>query len=495
MERHRGSNRPEGRPGREFSFIPRIINPIKIKDVILFSADETIRRSEGILRAAMPWLRVRVLSNPLAVSQVQSDSAMVLILDDVAMNLTDVERIRQNNEHVVIVLLSFHKFVQCSPPQVAMKEYPYTAKADLVFAANRDDFAPEKIVTSVVRCAEDHLNIERRSGIRRFILLIVDDEPNWPSQFLPTLYKIIGQRADVKITRTYEDTLRFVFGVDGEEDIGEDSRERGSGDQVVCLITDIFFPKGDDLAHDAGRDLIRVMKKHYPRIPIIIASKAREVTGLAHAGFVMPKGDPGSLETLDKYIRDLTGIGDFVIFDENGRELHRLRDVREMYALLMQADADGEEAGRLRALLERYGERDMFSTWFYMHSLRELGDRLRPQRFKGRRMITVLKRSLKREILRMRYTPLVVDGVKVYTLQELAHVLRATPPERLEPLSHDDMISSWLDLQGYSELAEELRPIHGQGHELGVTVAAIVERWITIYGMRDLPSAAPPDST
>jgi hypothetical protein len=485
MEQHGGLDHPEGRPGREFSFIPRIINPIKIKDVVLFSADETIRKSEGVLRAAMPWLRVSVLSNPLAVSQIHSDSAVVLILDDVAMNLTDVAQIRRSNEHVVIVLLSFHKFVQCSPPQVAVKEYPYTAKADLVFAANRDDFAPERIITSVVRCAEDHLNIVRRSGMRRFILLIVDDEPNWPSQFLPTLYKIIGQRADVKITRTHEDTLRFLFGVDREEEIGADYRERGSGDQVVCLITDIFFPKGEDIGRDAGRDLIRVMKQRYPRIPIIIASKAREVTELAHAGFVLPKGDPGSLETLDKYIRDLTGIGDFVIFDEAGRELHRLRDVREMYALLMRADAEGDEAERLRILLESYGERDMFSTWFYMHSLRELGDRLRPQRFKGRRMITVLKRSLRREILRMRYTPLIVDGVKVHTLPELAHVLRATPPERLEPLSHDDVISSWLDLQGYSELAERLRPIHGQGPELGVIVAAIVDQWIRIYEARN----------
>jgi len=68
----------------------------------------------------------------------------------------DTDRIRRNNLNVVIVLLSFHRFVQCSPPAAALKEYPYTAKADLIFAANRHEFAPEKIMTSVVRAAEDH---------------------------------------------------------------------------------------------------------------------------------------------------------------------------------------------------------------------------------------------------------------------------------------------------------------------------------------------------
>lgn len=39
------------------------------------------------------------------------------------------------------------------------------------------------------------------------VKIIDDDEPRWFSQFLPVLYNIIGQRADVKLTRTYEETM------------------------------------------------------------------------------------------------------------------------------------------------------------------------------------------------------------------------------------------------------------------------------------------------
>ena len=494
MAENENQDTTRNRPQREFPFIPRVINPIKIKNVFIFSADEDIRKSQGVIRAEMPWIQGRVLSNPLMVSEIRSSNPTVMILDDTAMNLVDINKIRQNNDSIVIVLLSYHKLVHCSPPSIAQKVFPYTAYADLIFAVNRHEFNPGRIITSVVRAAEDHLNIEKRSGISRFILLIVDDEPSWPSQFLPLLYEIIGQRVDVKVTRTYEEALRFLFGVQNEEEIPGNYAESGNGDQIVCLITDIFFPKGEDINSNAGKDLIRLVKKYYARIPIIIASKAAEEADLSGAGFVLPKGDPGSLVTLRRYIRDLTGIGDFVIHDESGEELYRLKDVREMYRLFLKADSEGPEAERLRSLIEMYGEKDKFSTWFYMHSLQELGDRLRPQKMKGKRMVTIMKRLLKRELLRMSYIPLIVDGIKANNLQGLLHMLYAVPPEKIQPLSDNDIISSWLDQKGYSELAEELRPIHGSGAYLREVIAEIVNKWIIIYEKRSEESPELPES-
>jgi len=136
------------------------------------------------------------------------------------MSLADIDKIRESNRDVLIILLSFVGLIQHSPPSVALKEYPYTAKADLIFAVDNGDFAPSKIITSVIRAAEDHLNIARHPDISRFIILIVDDEPSWPSQFLPVLYRIIGQRADVKITRTFEEAIKFMLGVEHESQIG-----------------------------------------------------------------------------------------------------------------------------------------------------------------------------------------------------------------------------------------------------------------------------------
>ena len=474
------------RASREFEFIPRIINPVKMKRALFFAADAQVRESRKVLDEKMPWLKTEVLPDPQSVLAAASSEPSVFLFDDTSLAILDARKQRARSPESVFVLLSFQPYIQCAPPQAAWQKYPYAAGADLVFAVNRDAFPPESIILPAVRAAEDLLNIKKHSSLRRFIFHIVDDEPRWFSQFLPVLYGIIGQRADVMITRTFEESLKFLFGVEVVSKISAESRlPRGHGDDVVCLITDIFFPKGNELQSGAGRDLIRLVNKRFPRIPVIIASKAKEAHELQGLGFVLPKGDPGSLEKLKEYILNFTGMGDFLISDDNGRELRRARNIREICGILLDAEKDTEEARRLRQILENYGDKDKFSTWLYMHSYRELGDRLRPRRSRGRELITLLKRNLQVEIARLDRTPLVLGGEKILHLPDLLAALRSLPPETIQPYSDNDIISSWLDRRGYPELAEELRPIHGSGTELRQTLVEIVDKWITVYRERD----------
>jgi hypothetical protein len=467
---------------KEFGFKPRIINPVKIQNVVIFSADEQIRQANVALKDSSPWISVDILTDPISAGNYQAEGAMVLILDDVALNLVDTAKVRQNNKDVVVALLSANELIHCAPPSFAQDKHPYTAKADLIFAFNKTDCAPEKIMPSVVRSAEDLLNITKYSKVRRYIFLIVDDEPRWFSQFYPILYGIIGQRADVMIVRTYEESLKFIFGVEKESDIDKNQYlSCGHGDDVVCLITDIFFPKGQDLKSDAGKDLINLIQNYYPRIPIIIASKTKEAEAFQDSAFILPKGDPGSLITLRKYIQDYTGMGDFLIQNENKEVLHRIKNLKEMIEVLEQAGKNTEQANKLREILEDYGKRDCISTWLYMHSFRELGDVLRPMRAEGQQMITILKSHLKREVLRMASTPLNIDGKKATNLRELLQLLNMADPKKIQSLSNNDVFSSWLDRKGYTELAEELRPIHGTGQTLIKSLTSIIEKWIQIY--------------
>ena len=474
------------RVSREYQFIPRIINPVKMKRALFFAADGQVRESRKVLDEKMPWLKTEVLPDPQSVLAAASGEPSVFLFDDTGLAILDAKKLRARSPDSVFVLLSFQPYIQYAPPQAAWQKYPYAAGADLVFAVNRNAFPPESIILPAVRAAEDLLNIKKHSSLRRFIFHIVDDEPRWFSQFLPVLYTIIGQRADVMITRTYEESLSFLFGVEEESKISAESWfPRGHGDDVVCLITDIFFPKGNELQSGAGRDLIRLVNKRFPRIPVIIASKAKEAHELQGLGFVLPKGDPGSLEKLKEYILNFTGMGDFLISDDDGRELRRARNIREICGILLDAEKDTEEALRLRKLLENYGDKDKFSTWLYMHSYRELGDRLRPRRSRGRELITLLKRNLQVEIARLDRTPLAIGGEKILHLPDLLAALRSLPPETIQPYADNDIISSWLDRRGFPELAEELRPIHGSGTELRQTLVEIVDKWITVYGERD----------
>ncbi len=463
---------------REFEFVPRIINPVRIHQAAIFSADEELRKAGKILQENMPWVKVIWLRDPISSSNYRSDAPSVLIFDDVGMNLVNTEKIRRNGDDLVLVLATANTTLHCSPPALAQEKFPYSAKADLVFAYNQSDLRPEAVLPAIVRCAEDKLNIEKYSKERRFIFLIVDDEPRWFSQFLPVLYDIIGQRADVMLTRTYEETLKFLFGVETEAEIyGTSYHLQGHGDDVVCVISDFFFPKGEDLNAEAGRDLCRLLKRYYPRIPIIIASKAQEGEELKNWALIMPKGDIGSLDILKQYIHDYTGMGDFVIQNEQRTIYYRVKNIHQLYEVLLKAEVDDQ----LRKLLEIYGEKDFFSTWLYMHGFRELGDKLRPKRDRGQRLVSVLQRYIRREILRMNYTPLLIDDIKIVTLSDLLNTLRTVSPEKIQYFSDNDFFSIWLDRKGYNEIAEEFRPIHGSGPKLAQKLASIVEKWIDIY--------------
>jgi hypothetical protein len=469
----------------EYEFVPRIINPVKIKRAVLFAADAGLRAAKGALAESLPWLRTEIWVDPHAAVTSPSEEASVFLFDDIGLAICDARTLHRQNPNSIRALLSFQGFVQCSPPQAARRKYPYTAKADLVFAVSRDEFAPARILPCVVRAAEDLLNVEKYSKARRFIFHIVDDEPRWFSQFLPVLYEIIGQRADVRISRTFEESLEFLFGVKTEARIPEkDYRLRGHGDDVVCLIADIFFPRGNDLQSAAGRDLIRLVSRKYPRIPIIIASKAKEALELKESGFSLPKGDPGSLQKLKDYILSFTGLGDFIVYDTDGQELDRAKDLQGIRRILLEAEKDTKRGRQLREILEAYGKKDKFSTWLYMHSYRELADRLRPRRSRGHELVKLLKDDLLKEMKRAERTPLIIDGQKIADLPDLFKALKILDPEKIQPYSDNDIISSWLDLRGYPELAENLRPFHGSWPKLIHSILQIVENWIPVYEER-----------
>ncbi|NIM12498.1 MAG: hypothetical protein GTO45_10355 [Candidatus Aminicenantes bacterium] len=471
---------------KEFKFKPRVINPVKITNASIFSADEDVRKTINTFKENMPWIHVDIVKDPISASNYKFDNASVFIFDDTAMTIVDTTKIKKNNNNTILALLSSNGFIHYSPPSISRERFPYTANSDLVFAVDKREYPPDHIIAAVVRCAEDRLNIEKYSKERRFIFLIVDDEPRWFSQFLPVLYNIIGQRADIMVTRTYEETLKFIFGVEHESEIDEKSYlSHGHGDDVVCIITDIFFPKGNNLKSDAGKDLINLINKYYRRIPIIVASKAKVAEDLKNISFIMPKGDPGSLQTLKNYIHNFTGMGDFLIRSKSGEELYRFKNIREMYETVLKAEKNTNEAKKLRELLEIYGQKDWFSTWLYMHGYKELGDKLRPRQAKGHHLVKILKNHLKREIQRMNYTPLIIDKNKIFNLDDLLNVLRTVDPCKIQKFSDNDLFSTWLDHQGYPELAEELRPIHNKGAILGKILSDIVEKWIKIYKSRE----------
>ena len=82
---------------KKLKFVPRIINPIKIKNVVILSADEQLRKAHVTLEEYMSWIEVQIFPDPITASNYKSDFASVFIFDDTALALVDPEKIKKNN--------------------------------------------------------------------------------------------------------------------------------------------------------------------------------------------------------------------------------------------------------------------------------------------------------------------------------------------------------------------------------------------------------------
>ena len=425
----------------------RLLNPLRITEVYA-CGNMLLKDAVNALNAGrdIPWADIKLIPPTRITGEKISDNHFVLLIDYPAAQFMDPQEFRKNNPKAIVVLLSSSAYIGSYPPGQSEKDYPYVRNADFVFYIGEGENAPTSIIPAAIRCAEDKLNIEKYSHEKRFVFLVVDDEPRWFSQFLPVLYRIIGQRADVAIARSYEQAEEFI-------------RERG--DSIVCLISDIYIPRAGSVGPH-GKELVLCAKGSFPRIPVIIASKSAEGKELESIALITPKGDPGSLEKLEQYVRDFTGMGDFLFYE--GHELKaRAATLLELLNRIERLPTE---------VLEKYAKQDLFSTWFYMHGFEKLGDILRPRQDRGEVLRTVLVQSIYEALACAADESFLFHddfGNLVTSAEspiELAKCIETLEVGLVERYSHYDAFSAWLMRKGYVNLADDLRPLHGEGEEL-----------------------------
>ena len=443
--------------GRASGRMIRVINPHKIQKAFVFAMNDEIRAAARRLNHYLPHCEVSFITDPAACNARLAEKTFVLFVDEGAMPFHNRAEFKRKNPFGVTALLTSNTEVGCAPTKEEVERiYPLCRGADLVFHVNDSDCQPIKVMPAVMRHAEDLHNIENHKRARRFIFLVVDDELRWFSQFLPVLYHIIGQRAGVMTARTYEEARGILD---------------KHGSDVVCLITDMLFPKGGVVTADAGRKLVRSTKKKWPRIPIIVASKMAKAKELQRSALILPKGDPGSVEILNQYVHDFTGIGDF-LFVHEGKMWRCAKTLAELSVAIAEAPIE---------LLEEYADKDYFSTWLYMHGFRRLADRLVVRRDHGVELQEVLLSNIDRELANVERLELVLNNSdkeevgRARSVEELRELVARVDTRTLKEYSKGDNFSMWLMRKGYPDQADRVRPIHGEGEELREEILAALK--------------------
>jgi len=221
-----------------------------------------------------------------------------------------------------------------------------------------------KVFFAMVKLLEDKVNVDNdtRKGLTRIILL-VEDSAEYYSSYLPMLYTLVLEQtrnliADVSTDELYK-VLRLrarpkiLLASNWEDAITIYNKYK---ENILCVISDIRFPKNGELHETAGIELISQIKKDLPNLPAVLQSSDTENAKYAFtlkANFIN-KNSESLLQDLKSFINYYLGFGHFVYRDNTGRQIAVAKSMKEFEAYLETVPEDS---------LAYHAMKNHFSLW------------------------------------------------------------------------------------------------------------------------------------
>ncbi len=344
----------------------------KVKEILLvatlydaFSIEKEGRFSEHILGeysqlnlTSMP--RVTGVSNyNEAIEQLNSrhfDMVILMIGTDKVIPMQIAARVKKDFPYIPIyILLNNDREVS------ALKATnPDLTHIDRMFVWNGDS----SIFFAMVKHLEDKVNVENDTdlGLVKVILLVEDSEIYY-SRYLPLLYNNVLEQTKRIIDDVSTDELfkvlrlrarpKILLATGYEEAVDMVKKYR---DSLLCLITDVGFPKGGILDENAGFSLVIHVRELVKGLPTVIQSSdiknSRRAFELKSA-FINKNSDT-LLQDIRNFIMHHLGFGNFVYRDSGGRKIAEAKSLREFEKHINSIPSES---------LVYHGKRNHFSLW------------------------------------------------------------------------------------------------------------------------------------
>ena len=235
-------------------------------------------------------------------------------------------------------------------------------------------YGAHSFLRALVRLQEDERNAPRLVAAGHALaLLLVEDEPNFYSHFVPLLYErteasardlaprppstwgVIDNRPLVLLRRNFEDACEVLY------------RYRS---YILAVISDMCFPVQGELKSDAGLRLLYRARAVNAHLPMAVHSRELEHKSAAQeagAKFLW-KDSPHFLPELDNFLVEFCGFGPFVFRWPAGEVYgvaHNLAELRKLIADVPDV------------VFEHHALHFDFSSWLAVHGYLELARRVR----------------------------------------------------------------------------------------------------------------------
>lgn len=221
-----------------------------------------------------------------------------------------------------------------------------------------------KVFFAMVKLLEDKVNVDNdtKKGLTRVILL-VEDSAVYYSSYLPMLYTLVMEQTRNLIEDVSTDELykvlklrarpKILLASDYEDSITIYNKYK---DSLLCVISDMRFPKNGVVHDTAGFDLIAHIKKDLPNLPSVLQSSDPGNAWYAHSlkSNFINKNSESLLQDLKSFINYYLGFGHFVYRDNKGRQIAVAKSMKEFEAYLQTVPEDS---------LVYHSMKNHFSLW------------------------------------------------------------------------------------------------------------------------------------
>ena len=302
-----------------------------------------------------------------------SDRSYDLVI--VMMRIADMdpitfgEKVKADYPDKPIVLLAFDESEITSLPQERMNK-----SIDKVFIWSGN----ANLFPAVIKNFEDKMNFKRDYKIADIrAIIIVEDNPRYYSIILPLIYRTALLHARNLINKSLSDTdklllfrarPKIILVSTYEEAIKHYDEYRHN---ILGFISDVRFPKNNELDDRAGIKLAEYIRKKDSDMPIMLQSTNpyhNEDAKAINASFIHKKSS-SLLQELEDFIVNNFGFGDFIFRNNRGKEISRASDLKSLKKSLNKIPDK---------TLEFHASKNHFSNWLAVRGEFSASSILRP---------------------------------------------------------------------------------------------------------------------
>jgi hypothetical protein len=252
-----------------------------------------------------------------------------------------------------------------------------------------------KVFFAMVKLLEDKVNVENdtKKGLTR-VILMVEDSAEYYSSYLPMLYTLVLEQTKNLIEDVSTDELYKVLKLRARPKILLASTYEEAliiyneyKESLLCVISDMRFPKGSVLNDKAGYELIEHVKKELPNLPTVLQSSDPANASFAFAlkSSFINKNSDSLLQDLKSFINYYLGFGHFVYRDNKGRQIAVAKSMKEFESYLETVPEDS---------LVYHAMKNHFSLWLMARGEVKIAKVINPMKISDFQNLSELRKFL-----------------------------------------------------------------------------------------------------